>query len=271
MIMKWKMMVLVGCAAWTFWGVGQATLAYEVVEVVNGGTIIGHVNFQGTPPAPIRFEVKKNPEVCGPERELTKVEVQNGHLKGAVVLLQDVKKGKAFQEKTLRGNPHGEGTFHHDGGESLSLHVQEQSCNFGPFTGVVPFQELVDFRNHDLVKHTVHTYSARGRKTPILRSLMIRDLFSGSELEEAIATEKLIKTRVVVLTCDRHDFMENWLYVVENPYFSISDQEGHFQIDQVPPGKYDLVVWHPVLGIQEQTVTVAANDSITMNFEFSKK
>ena len=271
MIMRRKAIFLIGCLSLLIFGTWSATLAYEVAEVVNGATIRGHVGFQGTPPAPRRFEVKKNPEVCGEERWLTKVDVRDGLLKGAVIMLQDVKKGKAFEAKSFKGDHPGEGEFRHRGGEDLSLHVQAKSCNFGPFTGVVPFQEAVHFSNQDSMKHTVHTYSVRGQKTGILRSIIIRDLFPDSLLKEEIATEKLKKGRVVALTCDRHDFMENWLHVVENPYFSISDKDGQYIIDQVPPGNYELVVWHPVLGLQEHEVSVAPNGNVNVDFEFSKK
>ena len=70
------------------------------------------------------------------------------------------------------------------------------------------------------------------------------------------------------LTCDRHDFMENWLYVVKNPYYAIADESGNFEIDQVPPGDYNLVAWHPVLGIKEQRVTITPQGSLPVDFEF---
>ena len=72
------------------------------------------------------------------------------------------------------------------------------------------------------------------------------------------------------LTCDRHDFMENWLYVVKNPYYAISDELGNFEIDQVPPGDYNLVAWHPVLGIKEHRVTITPQGSLPVDFEFMK-
>ena len=72
------------------------------------------------------------------------------------------------------------------------------------------------------------------------------------------------------LTCDRHDFMENWLYVVKNPYYAISDESGSFEIGKVPPGEYNLVAWHPVLGMQEQIVTVTPRGELAADFEFVK-
>lgn len=35
---------------------------------------------------------------------------------------------------------------------------------------------------------------------------------------------------------------------VNNPYYALTDAEGKFKIDQIPPGTYQLVVWHPQTG-----------------------
>ncbi|UCE64042.1 MAG: hypothetical protein JSU59_02540, partial [Nitrospirota bacterium] len=247
------------------------TFAYEVAEVTKGATITGSVDFLGVPPAPLRFEVKKNSNVCGAERWLHKVEVHDNHLKGAVVLLRGVQEGKPFESKSFGGDPPNEGQFRHGGGHTLSLTVQTKSCNFGPYTGVLTSQELMRLENNDSVKHVLHSYAVRGRKASILRSVHNRDIFPGSVIEVEFTDKHLKHSSVVAITCDRHDFMENRFYVVDNPYFSISDQNGHFTIDRIPPGHYELVVWHPVLGEKKQEITVEPNGNIEMNFKFSKK
>ena len=249
----------------------QATFAYEVAEVTKGATITGHIGFLGVPPEPLRFEVKKNSDVCGTERWLTKVEVFNDRLKGAVVMLQGVQKGKPFEANIHQGESPNHGAFHYTGGHELDLTVKTQSCNFGPFSGVLASEDLIRLENNDSVKHVLHSYSVRGRKSSILRSVHNRDIFPGSDIEVEFTTKHLKHSKVVAITCDRHDFMENRFYVVDNPYFSISDQHGHFTINQVPPGDYKLVVWHPVLGEKKQEITVGPHGNIKLNFEFSKK
>jgi hypothetical protein len=64
--------------------------------------------------------------------------------------------------------------------------------------------------------------------------------------------------------------MQNWLYVVKNPYFAISNVEGKFVIDNIPPGHYTLRAWHPVLGLQEQEVNVTPGTASEINFAFSE-
>lgn len=87
--------------------------------------------------------------------------------------------------------------------------------------------------------------------------------------EETFETSQLEDSRVVRLICNRHDFMRNWFYAVKTPYFAISDEEGAFTIDEIPPGQYRLVAWHPLLGTHTQPVQIGADETLTVSFEFS--
>lgn len=251
-----------------FTGVG---FAYDVVKVENGATITGRVAFMGKlPHASRNFEVRNGPEVCGPERVLTKLDVRNGRVKGVVIALEGVDKGKPFSLHHDTAAGLGRGEFHYAGGESLNLGVRLEKCSFGPFTGVIRADETVRFVNHDPIKHTLHTYSLKGRKAKILRTMHTQSLRAQGQTEKVFHTQKMRRAVAVVLTCDRHDFMESWLYVVKNPYYAISDDSGSFHIDHVPPGVYHLVAWHPVLGMQKQLVTVTPQGRLPVEFDFVK-
>ena len=250
------------------WNLG---LTYEVVDVQSPAQINGTITFTGKALAPRTFEVKKNPEICGEMRSLTKVSVKNGKLKGAVIILEGVTQGKAFEERSFQADSPGEGEFSYRAGEKLSLDVRTKNCNFGPFTGVLARNEPIRFSNQDSIKHTLHTYVKRGTKATILKTVHNRGIQPSTTIQETFTEKKLKTPGVAVVTCDRHDFMENWLYVVDSPYFAISDEKGQFNIDQVPPGQYTLVAWHPVLGTQKQEVTITPQSTLPINFEFVKK
>lgn len=248
---------------------GSGTVqAYEVVKVQNGGTIQGRVAISGGLQEPLQFSVEKNPEICGQERSLVKVEAHDGFLTGAVVVLEGIEKGKPFSAQTFSGNAPGEGEFHYLAGNSLELQVKTKGCNFGPFTGVLAADEPVRFENQDSIKHTLHTFVSRDFKGSILRTVHNRDIQPGIEFDPTFSSEKLKDSQVVRITCNRHDFMQNWFYVVKNPYFAFSDQEGNFQINRIPPGNYVLRVWHPILGLQEQAVEITKGQELAANFTY---
>ena len=254
-----------------FFGFAGAGSAYEVIDVKNGATITGKVAFTGTlPHASKQFEVRNGPEVCGPERVLNKLEVRDGRVKGVIIALEGVEQGKPFPLRHDTATGLGRGEFHYAGGKSLNLGVQLEKCSFGPFTGVIRADEAVQFVNHDPIKHTLHTYSLKGHKANILRTMHTQSLRPQKQTEKVFPAKKLKHAIAVGLTCDRHDFMENWLYMVKNPYYAISDKSGNFEISQVPPGDYNLVAWHPVLGTKKQRVTVSANGRLPVDFDFVK-
>lgn len=40
-------------------------------------------------------------------------------------------------------------------------------------------------------------------------------------------------------------WMRGWLFVIDHPYYTLTDAEGRFSLPQVPPGRYELVCWLP--------------------------
>ena len=240
--------------------------AYEVAPVNNGGAISGKISFKGAVPEVKVFKVEKTPEVCGEKpRDLVEVAVNDGHLRDVVVVIEGIEKGKPYNASIRKGDPPGEGEFRLAAGNDLSVtEVSPKKCNFGPFTGVVAKDKVMRFVNRDPVKHSPHTYEIRGR---VRKTIHNQDLAGDGQLDLNV---ELQKSRIFKLECDQHNHMQNFFYAVENPYFGISEKDGSFSIDQVPPGSYKLTAWHPVLGLKEQEVTVAAGGKLDVNFEFSE-
>jgi hypothetical protein len=54
---------------------------------------------------------------------------------------------------------------------------------------------------------------------------------------------------------------------MENPYYATTDQDGHFEIGDIPPGTYKLIVWHPYIGgARERVITIAPKGGTALNF-----
>lgn len=257
-------------AGLALWGAATLAPAYEVVETKHGATLKGRVSFQGTPPAAKRFEVDKDQEVCGEERSLEAVTVSlDGWLRDAVIVLEGVTRGKPFPAQRFAGPPPGQGEFRYGAGKELSLEVRTKGCSFGPYTGVLAPDAPIGFLNEDPVRHTLHTFAAFGPDARILRTVHNMHIHAGTEETRTFASGKLRDSRVVRIICDRHAHMQNWLYVVTSPYFAFTDEAGAFVIDRIPPGRYELVAWHPELGRLTREISVTENDAMEEHFEFS--
>ncbi len=81
----------------------------------------------------------------------------------------------------------------------------------------------------------------------------------------AAAPVLMDKPGSVVLGCNIHDHMLAYVFVVETPHFGASADNGKVALRDLPPGRYELRVWHPRM--QEmpdalmQRVTLASGDT----------
>jgi hypothetical protein len=64
--------------------------------------------------------------------------------------------------------------------------------------------------------------------------------------------------------------MHAFIAVVRGPN-GVSDSNGSFTLDNLPPGTYTLTAWHETYGTQTQKVTVAEGKPATVNFSFKAK
>lgn len=243
--------------------------AYDLADVLHGGAVSGTAIFSGAAPEPRRFVVQKDADICGQERVLTDVDVRDGLLSGTVIVLEGVRKGKPFQARSYAGDPPGGGRFTYAAGREGALEIRSKGCNFGPNAAVVMAETAVEFVNEDPMTHTVHTYAVFGREGLIHRTLHNRDLRAHSSMEETFTSQHLKQSQIVRIGCDRHEFMQNWLYVVESPYFAITGRDGRFVIDGVPPGSYDLIAWHPLLGVRTHSVTLIGAEQVEVTVDLS--
>jgi|RhiMetdeSRZDD1v2_1073273.scaffolds.fasta_scaffold45200_5 plastocyanin len=202
-----------------------------------GGTIVGEVKVSGTPPAPKTVKVNKDNEVCGNEKKIVDVAVGTGSgLGNAVVSVTDAKGAKPSKKAVL----------------------DQKGCEFHPEVLVMAPGE-VDILNSDGVLHNIHTFStanpAFNKAQPKFKKVM---------------TEKLDKPEAIKVQCDAHSWMHGWILVTENPA-ATTDEKGSFKIENVPPGKHKVEVWHPVLGKQSRDVEVKAGQEAKVAFELAAK
>jgi plastocyanin len=74
-----------------------------------------------------------------------------------------------------------------------------------------------------------------------------------------------------VMLCNVHPEMEAFVVVLQNPYFATVDDSGYFEIPNVPEGEYNLKVWNPKKGAEEQQVTVSDGKETTATFTLKRK
>lgn len=232
-----------------------AGLAYEETSVSNGGTVTGTVQFSGEVPQPTPFELRRYPDqvYCGAlsdgsgYRLLREVSVgpQQG-LKDVVVTIEGIENGKPF--------------------EFTETKLEANICQFVPFVSVMRELHLLTVKNLDPVSHDLQIYE-RDREHVFI-------MFHRPALTKSGTSDTIHFTgnrRSVIMQCGMHAFMLGHGLAVENPYYAITGFEGAFTIKDLPAGTYRIKAWHPTLGEKEQSITVAANGTTSLGFNFEAK
>lgn len=109
--------------------------------------------------------------------------------------------------------------------------MDQRNYRFVPKVIAIRTNTLVYFPNSDDVRH--HVYSFSPAKKFELR------LYHGKTAKPVLFDQP----GKVVLGCNIHDSMVGYIYVVDTPYFAVSDSSGRVQITDVPAGDYELQVY----------------------------
>jgi hypothetical protein len=74
--------------------------------------------------------------------------------------------------------------------------------------------------------------------------------------------------KIFQLICGMHEFMQAWGYRVQNPYYSVTSENGAYQINDLPPGDYVINAWHFLMKVRSQRIHVEENSVIDLDFNF---
>ena len=101
-------------------------------------------------------------------------------------------------------------------------------------------------KNGDPFIHNIRSLSRKNRPFNIVQPAGSPDREKTFESAEGPITIK----------CDFHHWMTAHFWVMDHPFYAVTDAAGQFSIPGLPPGNYTLVAWHEVFGKQETEITV---------------
>ncbi len=129
---------------------------------------------------------------------------------------------------------------------------------FVPATLVIPVGSEVSFSNNDDILHNVFSVSAGAEF----------DLgFYGNGESRSYVFEQPGR---VLVNCSVHDSMSANILVLETPYYTQTDAEGRFQIDNLLAGSGVLKIWHPQANLAAHPVTVPMDESLVFELKLTK-
>ena len=137
--------------------------------------------------------------------------------------------------------------------------IDQKGLVFTPHVLPIVVNTTVEFLNYDNVLHNVFTPDK------------IADKFNlGTWPPGEIKTYTFKQTGAAVLLCNVHAEMEGYVVVLQNPFFSLTDENGNYTIKDVPAGSYTLKVWNKKYVGKPQQIEVKSGQALQLNFELKK-
>ena len=134
--------------------------------------------------------------------------------------------------------------------------LDQRDETFVPHVLAITVGTIVDFPNNDRTFHNVFSLS-RVRKFDLGRY--------GAGQSESVRFER---PGIVRVFCDIHSHMNAFIHVFSHPYFAVTDAEGRYLIDGVPPGRYSVVAWHEGDQSEPREAVVTAAGGTELDFAF---
>jgi plastocyanin len=207
-----------------------------------GGTIKGTVRLAGAPMKSKKLAVTIDQYVCGKEKEAEDVVLSSDNsIRYAVVSLQTPPPGAKWDAPLPPAQ------------------IDQKQCAFVPRVVLVPAGGTVEFLNSDRLLHNLKSFSKANapfnKAHPKARTISV--VFKGPE--------------IIRIECDLHSWMRAWVVVADHPFYAVTNEQGAFALDNVPPGKYILQVWQESLGTVTREVTVGDKAATSVTVEMTRK
>lgn len=193
------------------------------------GHLKGRFVYDGTPPAADALQITKDQEVCGKHdlRDESLIVSEGGGLKNVVVFLY-----------LGRGDEAPEAHPSYADAASTAVVLDNLNCRFEPHVAMLQTGQTLLVKNSDPVGHNtkIDTFTNPPMNQTIPAGGMLEHSFDEAE------------RKPMPTSCTIHPWMTAHLLIRDNPYFAVSNENGEFEIKNLPRGDWTFEVWHEKAG-----------------------
>jgi plastocyanin len=220
-----------------------APAAGAAAPAKGAATVTGKVNFEGTAPQMAQIKMDADAFCKGEHKEpVYEQEVVVNPNKTLQWVLVYVKEG-------VTGN-------YPPPTEAITL--DQHGCQYHPHIFGIQVGQPLRILNSDGTLHNIHALPKKNAE------FNIGQPFKGMETIKKFDTAET----PVRFKCDVHKWMGAYTGVFNHPFFAVTNDQGVFEIKNLPPGNYVIEAWHEKYGPQTQNVTITGNETKTVDFNF---
>lgn len=186
------------------------------------GTVSGRIQVRGTVPSSQVLDITRDEEFCGQFRlkdQSVQVNDQNKGLANAVIWL--------YTKDEIPVHPSRKDI-------SQPVVMDNLNCVFKPRMVPLRANQMLHVTNSDPVPHNVSVYARRN--LPV--NLQVPD---DEPLKKSFVKAELLPVRV---DCSTHAWMRAYLIITDHGCVAVTDDDGRFEIPNVPYGDWEFRMWH---------------------------
>jgi plastocyanin len=138
--------------------------------------------------------------------------------------------------------------------------LDQRNETFVPHVMAIVAGTTVDFPNNDATYHNVFSLS----------STKPFDLgrYAGGRSKSV----RFDRPGIVRVFCDIHAHMSAYILVFAHRYFAVTDDQGGYRIENVPPGAYTVVAWNETTPQDTRRVAVPeGGGDVELNFVLGRR
>lgn len=140
----------------------------------------------------------------------------------------------------------------------------QKNCQFKPHCMIVPVGQELRVLSDDAIAHNTHTNPAKNNS--------MSSVVPQNDREGVVKVTYTRSEDPFSVTCDFHAWMKAYHLPLDHPYGAVTDENGKFEIKDIPSGTHDFVVWHESAtgGYVERKlkVTVTAGEVTDMKIDY---
>lgn len=205
--------------------------------------IKGVISFEGVVPARKKLVL---PNGCNQKTDglANDILIKNGKLQNVLIRVTKGLEGKTFSEIPTE-----------------VAQLDQRGCQYHPRLLAVRVGQKVDFINSDPIFHNIRSITTVNKNFNLPMPKKDQRISMTFDKPEIFMQSK----------CSVHPWMGAHIAVMDHPYFAVSDEQGHFEIKNLPAGTYTIEAWHEVFGVETKEIKIENEKEMSLDFSFKDK
>jgi hypothetical protein len=143
---------------------------------------------------------------------------------------------------------------------STEVVLDQVNCMYTPRVIGMRAGQSLRVKSSDDTSHNVHLLS---KLNPEWNQTMNP---KSSFLAGEGGTQKIANAEIIKVKCDIHSWMGATIGAFNHDAFQVTKKDGMFELKNLPPGDYEIEVFHERAKAKPQKVTVGAKETKELNF-----